>query len=243
MILRNTEGSYLAAWRIARGRYSWREAALNALRWSLILCGIALSVGAIGSLASIFSSRITNAIGNDVLLASPSCGYLNPLVANSSTTNTFVNQKVLNDTIAGNAYARACYENSSSALQCGMFVESRFNYTEDQNATCPFAPDTCLYSDTAALQFDTGHLDSLEAFGLNSPKHDRVTYRRLSTCAPLNITGSMFSVGNKTKNFFGTTWEEEYIYYLFGPQGTVSPNYTFAYAARDSATVDDYTVR
>ena len=78
-----------------------------------------------------------------------------------------------------------------------------------------------------AYEMDTGHIDSHTALGVNAPRNERLTYRKLTTCSPIHTTGHVnkvkeTDVGNAS---FGDTILEIYFGSISGP----GVNYTFRY--------------
>jgi hypothetical protein len=80
-------------------------------------------------------------------------------------------------------------------------------------------------------QFDTGRIDSHADFGINAGEDDRLSYRRVTTCAVLNNTAyttSWLSLGNST----GTppTPQLDVAYANYGPSLLQATNWTYAYS-------------
>lgn len=76
------------------------------------------------------------------------------------------------------------------------------------NASCPFGNEACFGLNDIASQFDTGLLNSDAAFGINAQSRNRVSYRRVTTCAPFNgeaLENSSFSLVF-FKDSFGLFW-------------------------------------
>lgn len=107
----------------------------------------------------------------------------------------------------------------------------------NQNATCPFESGACLFSDTEALEMDTGLLDSHEDFGINAAPQDRIQFRRVATCAPLH--------GKQYASYLNVNNSDS----VLGPQLLVNAgptpvnNYTFMYYTRTFLFQVDYALR
>ena len=130
-----------------------------------------------------FSSEVTKAAGNETLIRSSDCGFLN-FSSNTVSKQSFAafDSMDLNDTLAATTYSRACYGSSRNLLQCAQYPQSQLPWKVNQNATCPFTHDLCYYGDSSAYEMDTGHIDSHQALGINAPESERVQYRKVTTC-------------------------------------------------------------
>lgn len=129
-----------------------------------------------------FSSEVTKAAGNETLIRSSDCGFLNFSGNAVSQHSAAFNDVDVNDTFAATTYSRACYGSSQSLLQCAQYPQQQLPWKVTQNATCPFAPDLCFYGASSAYEMDTGHIDSHQALGINAPKFERIQYRKVTTC-------------------------------------------------------------
>ena len=132
--------------------------------------------------AGIFSSEVGKAAGNETLIRSPDCGYLNFNETGTSLALAALNSVEVNDTLTATTYSRACYGNSQNSLQCTQYPQPQLLWKVNQNATCPFSDDLCFYGDSSAYEMDTGLIDSHQALGINAPKSERVQYRKVTTC-------------------------------------------------------------
>ncbi|KAI9868264.1 MAG: hypothetical protein M1830_005684 [Pleopsidium flavum] len=110
----------------------------------------------------------------------------------------------------------------------------------NQNDTCPFAAGMCLFSDTAALSMDTGNISSHDDLGINTQEKDRITYRRKTTCAPLQDQGYVTSLNYtdavKRKNLgkFGGQRGDILDFYNFGR--SIGNNFTYYYNRHAATT-------
>jgi hypothetical protein len=86
--------------------------------------------------------------------------------------------------------------------------------------------------DTAAFSMDTGRLDSHVYFGINAAPKDRVLFRRVTTCAPIN--GTSFGVLRNTTSLGKVLYVEA--------GDTTGNNYTFMYQTA-AASVTGYQLR
>ncbi|KAG6353543.1 hypothetical protein INS49_005505 [Diaporthe citri] len=115
-------------------------------------------------------------------------------------------------------YAQQCYSaNSSSGIfDCTSFVRANLRSTIDTEAPCPFANGLCR-SDNANIRLDTGHIDSNDDLGMNSPEGERILFRSVLSCAPLSTEGFSTNLTTETGDF---------TLYDYGNK-TVGQNYTY----------------
>jgi hypothetical protein len=93
----------------------------------------------------------------------------------------------------------------------------------------------CLDSDTGAFSIDTDFVDSNTDLGINTPSEDRITWRKVTTCAPLVINSSFVSDWENSagpsdhslvyniKNLPG----DQFKYYRYGEWDTLDYNGTW----------------
>jgi len=226
-ILKNSGTALGTAWKLGQVSFSWRKHERS--RWwqtwksrSFWYILIALLVAAIFGVASIFSSQVNKSVGPEFLIHSPDCGFWD--FALSQETQWLL--KTLNESITAAAYTRSCYgSNETTAPQCVTYKTSQIPWTSNENASCPFAAGTCRLGSTAAYQMDTGPLDSHEIFGLNAKASERVTLRKVATCAPI-ITKPYAELVNQSVD--GGLEMDTYIFYNMGPV-LDSASYTYSY--------------
>lgn len=193
VILRNSSTPPTTLWNCLKVFWAWRSRAENIFLRTLPLVIVAslYMVGAIA--AGISSSRMVSTSGIVVLAQSSSCGDWKGQGAVSGLDRPFLLASIgfygESQLSASTSYARSCYTNATSSQACNVFATRQVPWQSENNATCPFAPGTCIGSDTSALQLDTGQLDSHTVLGLNSAPKNRVTYGRVTTCAPLKTDG------------------------------------------------------
>lgn len=182
-VFRNSQTPGGATWTFLQQSYAWwrRASIFRSLPWALFSLLFLLTFAVL----SVFSGEVTKSTGNMRLIRSPNCGYWrledNPTSSNAQLSS--FNAKNLNDTTAAASYSRECYGGSSNTLQCGSMAAASIPYTVNLNATCPFGDDLCLMSNTAAFQINAT-IDSHTLLGINAPKHQRVEYQKVTTCAP-----------------------------------------------------------
>jgi hypothetical protein len=202
----------LRAWRKVGGRPFRRL-----LPIALLTALMAVSLTA----ASLLSSRIASAMGQEVLVRG-SCGvnilghYIagqdkNPEVETCPAFFTVLLPFLAQRLISFSNYALGCYSNSIETHGCNTFVKDRLHFTSNRSASCPFPGDVCRLTD-GNLFLDTGYLNSHFDFGMNARPEERFLYRRTTHCAPLVIEGYKSFV-----NFSDSGINQPYTQYSYGP--------------------------
>lgn len=188
LVLRNSEGPLSTAYGIFLISWAWRKhlktkSFLRSLRFILL----ALFVLAIVAVAGIFSSKVSKAAGSSVLIQSNQhCGYWQD---RSEVPSDFIPIIYSQESQIKSAsdYAQRCYGNKAGGLQCSLYVNQKLNWTVNVNATCPVDESLCILKGTKSLRLDTGIIDSNRDLGFNAPLENRVTYQKVTACAPIEI--------------------------------------------------------
>lgn len=227
-IFRNTGSPSRASFELAQLAWSWRKHAIRPFVRTLPLMALALFIFSVFGVAGIFSSEVAKAAGNETLIRSPDCGYLNfnETTLGSPQALAALNSVEVNDTLAATTYSRACYGNSQNPLQCMQYPQSQLHWKINQNATCPFPNDLCFYGGSSAYEMDTGLIDSHQALGINAPKFERVQYRKVTTCSPIHTRGYATIVNDTDPGdlAYGQTFQQ----FSYGPSSP-DVNYTYKY--------------
>jgi hypothetical protein len=226
--------------------WAWRRNADIFLSRSLPLeLGASLHLGLV-ALGGIFSSSAIKAAGADTLTQSSSCGQWFS-ASNAGASFVMAVASVQNITLSAANYASACYASTPDPLQCKVYTTPTLPFTTDQNASCPFVPGMCYLPDTAAYKMDTGKLDSNFHLGINTRPEDRITYQRITTCAPLNTDGLTTIEQISNPGNAGTLIETVHL----GPNSDPSSsnlgpnsdvNATYVYNNNSAAYVHGYTL-
>ena len=225
-VFRNTSSAGGASWEFLQLVWYWRNHAVKPVLRNLPFVALALLNLTVFGLAGVFSSEVTKAAGNETLIRSPNCGILNGS-ASLQPSETF-NFREVSDTLTATTYSRACYGNAQSSQQCNQYARPTVPWTTNQNASCPFATEVCIYGGTAAYEMDTGLLDSHDVLGINAPNSDRVQYRKVTTCSPLHAKG--FATVLNDTNSSDATYGDTLIQYNYGQvTGSDGTNYTYQY--------------
>lgn len=210
-ILRNSAGAEDGLRLLLQLLWSWRQhpRRLRPLPATLI----AIFCISTFTIAGGFSSRISTAVGDEVLIKSSNCGYLtSDYWGDNPDYVSFQAEKIEN---AAN-YAQQCYRNSSSGiLNCGRFITQRIHSKMDKEAPCPFDDSICRNT-SANILLDTGLMDSQDDLGLNTPANGRIRARSTLHCAPLVTDGfktrTITTLGNFTQYKYGSSGSNNYTY-------------------------------
>lgn len=193
VLLRNSEEPMVTAMGFLRLGWYWRNHEKNSMIRNLAPFSVGLTYAVVFFVAAIVSSYVMDTNDLEVLATSKHCGFWNTVKRNESTTQMGTTAGVAQNVRwaksldTSSTYSHACYSANSTfiAPECQVYTNSTIPWTNNFNATCPFAKDEC-YADTptSALEMDTGIMD-LGWFGLNAPVRSRIGLRKVTTCSPL----------------------------------------------------------
>ena len=185
LILRNFAPADAAKAFVQAG-WAWRSRVHSPARRSLPLALLALAHSVIFLLAAILSATASTSQGNEVLVFSPYCGLINFNTPNLSAAINILNAYESKSVSDSAGYARSCYatEDTGRTWQdCSTFPVSKLPTTLT-NTSCPFKADICT---AQSIQLDTGLMDSDLFFGISAPPKNRITYRKVTSCAPIEV--------------------------------------------------------
>ncbi|KAF2143129.1 uncharacterized protein K452DRAFT_357536 [Aplosporella prunicola CBS 121167] len=243
-VLRNSANGANGLSGLANIIFAWRKVLpqINPFRRILPLTGFAIVCVAGFGLASTFSSRISTAMGNDVLIRSPTCGIFYPSNVDSfSELQTIIDPYRAQTTNSYANYAQSCRPKTSMNT-CNSFIKRRLPTNIDRNGSCPFQKDICRF-EYGNIVLDTGLLDSHFDFGINAPPKERVQYRRVSSCAPIKTDGYQEpysdpkTQSNYTRYFYGQNGQENFTY-QYPDTGRIPKDATLSSYGGDK----DYTI-
>ncbi|KAI0101953.1 hypothetical protein F4776DRAFT_676160 [Hypoxylon sp. NC0597] len=239
--LRNSPTAESGIWSFICILYAWRHAPMKKLL--SILPPTLLAVGSLVAftVAAGFSANISTAMGDEVLIRSPSCGVLPGLTTIPYTV--LVKNYAERSNNAAN-YAQQCYNTEDPGmLDCNRFIAERLPTQKiDYNATCPFEGQICRSSESNIL-LDTGYVDSNNHLGLNTPESVRFAWRYVLHCAPLKTEGYTSHIIQQETN-------KSLVRYNYGlapftsiySQGQLWPNSDFAPLPEMSELNGDITI-
>lgn len=234
IILRNTSTDLNTLWRLLRVAFAWRhQPDAKALTASLPLAFWALLHFVLIVLAGLFSSWALEA-GDEVLSRSPHCGYLsNEYLEKLANSNMSDMQTVQLNMQAWNwfnsrfvtvqQHVDLCYQDPQ---ECSGLVSQNLTTTSRVvEGGCPFDQAVCHPDIDGSIEFDTGYLSSSAALGLNTRKEDRVSFRMVAECAPLN--DAQYSTGWQTISSNGNRSASTTAGLLYGPTPNDANNATY----------------
>lgn len=223
-IFRNSDSPVGASWQLMQLTWYWRNNATRYLIRTIPLAGLALLNLVLFGVAAVLSSHAAKPSGNEILIRSPNCGFMNLTDPSSAAGTAAYDTMDLNDTLTAAAYERACYNNAESPLQCGSFIQGQLRWTSKRNVSCPFSPEMCLLGDMTAYEMDTGLIDSQYALGINAPMRDRLQYRKVTVCSPIHTKDYRIIINDT--NIDSPTYNDTLIQFFYGP---FVGNYTYQY--------------
>ncbi|GAM88997.1 hypothetical protein ANO11243_070310 [Dothideomycetidae sp. 11243] len=206
VIFRNSQSPWEVAWAFFRQGWAWRKVKrgmfIQTAGWVFFTTFLAILI----AVYSILSGKVTSAEGNTRLMSPNHCGYMR-FNATPNDVFDFAFHSV-NATLAAAEYAKRCYSSgSSSAFDCDNYVQSYLNTTQTMSV-CPFE-DYCQAGlpQLPALTVDTGLIDSREHLGINTKDSDAITFRKVTSCAPLGLHQFVTNASSPT----GATDAVEYL--------------------------------
>jgi hypothetical protein len=178
-------------WRLVNIIWGWRAVSSPVLRRTITLLIFAATHATIFVLAGVFSARIGDSNG-EVLIKSNICGFAD-VRALGVVDITDASLRDFTKTDAGfvgshQLYSHARDRSRSCYMQalgqddpdCNGFVQPVLYSKVTLNDSCPFNSKIC---DTASSTLDTGLLDSNHDLGINSPKKNRIQFRKILSCS------------------------------------------------------------
>ncbi|KLU86383.1 hypothetical protein MAPG_05397, partial [Magnaporthiopsis poae ATCC 64411] len=184
-LLRNTTTAAATAWTSIKLAWVWKGHSRGVVGGSAALVSVAVSFVALLAAASLLSSKI-QLVDGDVLLSGQECGWIN-MTDGSSFDKDFAKGSFrvwLYD--RAERYSANCYGPEAASGPetgaCGGFPANTIPVTSS-TVPCPFGKAICAQPD--AFQLDSGFIDSNQHLGINSPLEDRIRFRKVATCIPI----------------------------------------------------------
>ncbi|KAF2138395.1 uncharacterized protein K452DRAFT_277538 [Aplosporella prunicola CBS 121167] len=208
IILRNSANGTSGLVNLANILWTWSRKKLvrKPYQRTLPLIGFALLCMVAFGLAGTFSSKISTASGNDVLIKGSNCGILDSEeYLDFATQVAYYFSSMSQYVDSWTKYAEECYMGSSGMQNCDAYTKQRLPTKIYRNASCPFEEDMCKLK-FGNIVFDTGYLDSNSDLGINAPANERILFRRVSSCAPLETEGFQDSFQMSGENFNHTRY-------------------------------------
>lgn len=234
VVLRNVDTALSAFTKITCIAWAWRHQrptrSLSRCRWlmmwPLIHIILFLSLG-------IFVSYFLDA-GDRVLSRSVNCGsYDMDYIASFGDSRTIGMPDQA--TVEWRAYMQTRYSRTQHYFEFCSSLPSGCNDLPYQNISwstlledkCPFSSSLC-HSGVETIKFDTGLLSSNEHFGINSQSSDRIFFRKVMTCAPLNSTN--YITDWQYVPATDTSPQKKVVRVYLGPNPLTDGNATYAYS-------------
>lgn len=191
------------------------------------------------------SASLTNG-GSAVLLRNDNCG-----VWNQTYYDVVANQKVsteedfgmyaqyignrAHDVQLSLQYAQECYLSqaaltSMSSHTCRALKSSTVGWEKPpRTGSCPFEPQMC-HGTAETVVLDTGEIDSHHNFGINAKRENRLTYRRVTTCAVLNGTSHVQGWNGTMESSSSVDPSPNTAYAYYGPSLNQKTEWTYSYS-------------
>lgn len=218
VILRNSSTPESGIWAFTQLLWTWRRRGPRHIFRVFPMCLLALMCVSAFVTAGGFSSRMSTAMGDEVLIDGRNCNRFDSTNLSDFTSafKLFIwSSKILNN---ARNYAQQCYatDDTTTTSMCGTFVKDRLKIIQNTTASCPFNSNVCQ-SQSSNLILDSGYVDSHFDLGLNSPPDKRILFRCKMHCAPLQVLGyeSEFTLNNTN-----------YMRYNYGPNNGGKGNFT-----------------
>jgi hypothetical protein len=222
-ILRNSDTAQDGAWRLLMSMFAWRSGrrASKPITRLLPIIVFAFLLSAAFGVASIFSSRVTSEIVNEVLLKGTRCGTIDSSKGAENDLLTLLMPYYSEGANRHLVYGQKCYNNLTTDTDgCNLYIKPQLPLFSDRNASCPFKNNICK-SETGNLVLDTGYLDSNADLGINAPPNERFQVRFVHQCAPIKTRGHMTPFNDSD---YGAVMR-----YNYGQVATVTGGINFTY--------------
>lgn len=185
VILRNSRAAESAFYEIISLLWTWRNSGIQHIAGLMPLIIFSACYLAAFTAAGGFSSNISSSIGDEVLLNGQNCGIL--MINNTVEGNSVTVEWLSVQSNSAANYVQQCYHTNqtNSTTACNKFVRSSLpTHAINTTAECPFQHQICR-KPQSTLRLDSGYIDSHDDLGLNAPKNERLAYRYVLHCAPL----------------------------------------------------------
>jgi len=206
-VLRNAATPESSLWNLLLVGWAWRRAAKKPVFRILpvVVCAAVCICGF--TLAGGFSSMVSTAVGDEVLLDGANCSLRDYNARSGKSPAQFlaINTRMVSD--ASN-YAQQCYTarggpGTTGIFDCNSLKVPRLGADAkvDTGGPCPFKDPSICYGAASNLVLDTGLIDSRDHLGLNSRLEERILMRQVLSCAPLRTDGFTRQVSTPSENY------------------------------------------
>lgn len=248
IILRNTGSALTTAYRMLTWAWNTRSSTGQRSVRTLAIAVLAVVYAVAFTIAGMFSNNAIFAPpinGNSaVLLRNSRCGVWNQTIFEIVELKQYKDYAEF-ELFAQNAakrayevqlsleYAQECYIPPKTTTElsstCRSLKQTALGSSSSSPASCPFAPQMCLEG-SDAIVFDTGVLDSHEDFGINSVRHDRLNYRRITTCAVLDSATYVEGWNGTLASLNGPRPSPQAAHAYYGQALDRGTNWTYSYS-------------
>lgn len=192
--LRNTATDLNTLWRLIRLAFAWRRHTdIKVIRQSLPLVVWTTSHLILVMMAGLFSSWLLRA-SDQVLSRSQWCGKYTTAFTNDAYSADTNDPDVVVAAFEYNNHMNSRYAFVQQNIDicqnfgpgCISTAISNLTYNSTVlSGECPFAGSIC-HSQNESIRFDTGYLSSAAHLGFNAINQDRISFRMVAECAPLD---------------------------------------------------------
>ncbi|KAI0444191.1 hypothetical protein F4803DRAFT_561064 [Xylaria telfairii] len=221
-IFRNSSSAGSGLWSLIQLSYAWRRSARRRLFRTLPSIFFSAFCLVFFTVASGFSSSISTAVGDEVLVDATNCGL--PQIAQLSSDELVTTIYPWVASLTNNAanYAHQVYSPSGSGIfDDTIFIKRKLATTTNREAPCPFRSDLCR-SRSSNLILDSGYQDARNDFGINLRKEQSFQIRQVLHCAPLVTEGHKEQIESIQMNYTQYNYGPRYL----GNSSALQPNYT-----------------
>ncbi|KAI0448075.1 hypothetical protein F4803DRAFT_567680 [Xylaria telfairii] len=189
-IFRNSTSSESALWLLLQISWAWRR--LDRRHFTRTLPSISFAAICLlaFTFASGFSSSISTAIGDEMLLDGTYCGFLDFTTLKTDQLTQIFDPWQASTVTNGVNYASQVYSlgSKTGVFDSTAFVQRTLSTGMNNKASCPFKDYLCR-SNSSNLVLDSGFIDIGHDLGLNLQPDQSMLYRQILHCAPLVTEG------------------------------------------------------
>ncbi|KAE9381001.1 hypothetical protein N431DRAFT_396305 [Stipitochalara longipes BDJ] len=248
VLLRNSSGDLAMSWSaLSMFRYwTFRPPVRPGpvpIPWQLVfLIVVGVSYWAAWQAAGICSFYISqNSITNLVLIRGAQCGF--PYLGNGHGTGTetaletaHFRSSILSQTRLAETWVSQCYGNSSDdSAACSLYPQPKLSFWSEPvaAAACPFASQSVCQDaakNSSPHRIESDPIDSHLHLGINALPADRVTYRKVTTCSPIEAA-PFAQEANASDTDEASLWLNGTILarFFFGPVAGSGEPWTYEY--------------
>ncbi|KAJ2988175.1 hypothetical protein NUW58_g4116 [Xylaria curta] len=236
-IFRNSASSGSGLWSLIQLLYAWRRLGQRRLIRTLPCIIFSAFCLVFFVFASGFSSSISTAVGDEVLVDATNCGWPDAAQLSSDDLIAFIDPWVAGSINNAANYAQQVYSPAGTGIfDNTIFVKRRLDTTLNGEAPCPFRSDLCR-SSSSKLILDSGYKDARDDFGINIRKEQSFQIRQVLHCAPLVTESHKEQIQSSQRNYTQYNYGP-----LYGGNTSLSrPGYTLIIKDVDTQYIQETT--